>query len=594
MLRIAFILIVLFAIAMGFAWLADHPGTVEIRWDYIGSVVELPLLYLMIGIAALVALVMIIWWAISSILHSPQAFGRWRSGRRRDRGYAALSQGLIAAGAGNAPAARRLVRDSSKLLSNEPLVDLLDAQTALLEGRREDARTKFEQMLENDNTRLLGLRGLYLEAQKEKEGAAAYHFATLAHEAAPETPWASEGLLKAQAAHGDWQKALKTLETSRNSGLHEKAEYNRKRAVILTALAMDEETGDPDQARNHAAAAHKLAPDFAPAAIIAARLTSRFGDLKKAARILETCWKKEPHPDVADTYVHLRSGDSTHDRLKRAYSLAEKRSSHAEGQLAIASAAIDAQEWDEARRALESALRMNPTERTCLLMADLEEAEHGDRGRVREWLSRALLSPKDAAWTADGYVSETWAPISPVTGELDAFEWRVPLAEIGGPEVKVDYSRLEVADPVVPVPVKSVAKEEDEEATVIELAIAASAVSVAASNSARAAEKEDVLVPSHSIAGAEIISGDDGKDEIDDAVIVVDEPETPTASKVTNAAVKEPEVVNGTAATPAAPSQSNSPYKGRDLDKDGDGIIDHRPDDPGTSDEPKKKKNLFF
>jgi HemY protein len=67
------------------------------------------------------------------------------------------------------------------------------------------------------------------------------------------------------------------------------------------------------------------------------------------------------------------------------------------------------------------------------MMADLEEAEHGDRGRVREWLARAVRAPRDPAWTADGITSETWAPVSPVSGRLDAFEWKVPVESLGGP-----------------------------------------------------------------------------------------------------------------------------------------------------------------
>ena len=35
------------------------------------------------------------------------------------------------------------------------------------------------------------------------------------------------------------------------------------------------------------------------------------------------------------------------------------------------------------------------------------------------------MRPRDPAWTADGVVSERWAAISPVTGALDAFQWRV-------------------------------------------------------------------------------------------------------------------------------------------------------------------------
>jgi HemY protein len=40
---------------------------------------------------------------------------------------------------------------------------------------------------------------------------------------------------------------------------------------------------------------------------------------------------------------------------------------------------------------------------------------------------RALHDP---AWTADGYVSDRWRPVSPVTGRLDAFQWQTPVAAL--------------------------------------------------------------------------------------------------------------------------------------------------------------------
>ncbi len=63
-------------------------------------------------------------------------------------------------------------------------------------------------------------------------------------------------------------------------------------------------------------------------------------------------------------------------------------------------------------------------------MAELERAEHSDEGRAREWLARALHAAPDPAWTADGHVSDRWLPVSPVTGRLDAFDWRVPLTGV--------------------------------------------------------------------------------------------------------------------------------------------------------------------
>src|SRR5262249_1244673 len=50
------------------------------------------------------------------------------------------------------------------------------------------------------------------------------------------------------------------------------------------------------------------------------------------------------------------------------------------------------------------------------------------RGAPREGMTGGLNARRDPAWTADGFVSDRWLPASPVTGRLDAFAWRDPLA----------------------------------------------------------------------------------------------------------------------------------------------------------------------
>ncbi len=76
----------------------------------------------------------------------------------------------------------------------------------------------------------------------------------------------------------------------------------------------------------------------------------------------------------------MRSGDSVRDRLKRVTKLSELRANHPEGALAVARAAIDAHDWQAARNALGGAMRANPTERVCLLMAEIEAANTATRG----------------------------------------------------------------------------------------------------------------------------------------------------------------------------------------------------------------------
>ena len=63
-------------------------------------------------------------------------------------------------------------------------------------------------------------------------------------------------------------------------------------------------------------------------------------------------------------------------------------------------------------------------------MAEIERTEHGDSGRARAWTLRAVRALHDPAWTADGYVTDRWRPVSPVTGRLDAFQWQTPVAAL--------------------------------------------------------------------------------------------------------------------------------------------------------------------
>jgi HemY protein len=56
---------------------------------------------------------------------------------------------------------------------------------------------------------------------------------------------------------------------------------------------------------------------------------------------------------------------------------------------------------------------------------------------------RALHDP---AWTADGYVSDRWRPVSPVTGRLDAFQWQTPVAALPSDKgAAIEYSPFEEA-----------------------------------------------------------------------------------------------------------------------------------------------------
>jgi HemY protein len=234
-----------------------------------------------------------------------------------------------------------------------------------------------------------------------------------------------------QARAGDYDGALNTLAIARDNGHVEPSVALRRRAILLTAEARDAEGADPDKALRLANEALRLAPSLVPAAEIAGRVLASKGESRQASRLIVRTWKLSPHPDLALVYAFARAGDSPRERLKRVKYLASLTPTDIEGPIAVANAAIEAHEWDEARGALAPYLDGRPPARVCTLMARIEAGELGDKGREREWLARALRAPRDRAWIADGYISDRWLPVSPVTGAVDGFEWKAPVDAIG-------------------------------------------------------------------------------------------------------------------------------------------------------------------
>jgi HemY protein len=442
MIRVILYLALVALLAAGAVWLAERPGDVTITW--LGWRIETSVMVAATAIALVVAIAMMTWSLIRLVLRSPDLVRTALSQRRGVRGYLAISRGLIAVGAGDVRTARKAAGEADRTAPGEPLALLLNAQCAQLAGDRAAAELAFRAMAERDDTKLLGLRGLYVEAQRRKDAVAAQRFAEEAAKAAPSLSWAGQAVLEFRSTAGDWAGALAALDRNSRYGLVDRTQYKRQRAVLMTARALAAEEEDRDRARALALDAVKLAPTLVPAVELAGRLLGEAGELRRASRIIEKAWQVNPHPDLAEAYAHLRSGDSARERLARVQLLALKAPGHIESALAVARAALDAQEFGTARAALKPLLK-EPTQRVAALMAEIEQRESGDEGRAREWMARALRAPRDPKWTADGIVSDRWMPVSPASGRLDAFEWKVPVAEIAEAPKVIEADEAQVA-----------------------------------------------------------------------------------------------------------------------------------------------------
>ena len=451
MIRVLLYFVVLALLAAGGVWLIHHPGHVTLDW--FGAVVTTSAALLVIAVA-LAAIV--IWSVIRFVLGFPSFVAVFARQRRREKGYAALSRGLIAVGAGDARTAGKAATQANRHLRNDPLAIMLRAQSAHMNGDDDTARYAFETLAQRDDTRVLGLRGLHAEATRRGDDEAARHFAVAAHRATP-LPWSAQAVLEHRASEGDWETALSTVESAVAARLIDKATGDRQRAVLETAIAYQKEAVAPDEALALARAAVKRAPDLAPPVVLAARLLTRRGEIGKASKLIEKAWPRCQHPDIARAYLDVRPGDSTSDRLQRARALMAIASFDPVSRMLVARAALAAKDFAGARAAMAPLIAegKRPTVRMSLLMAEVEEAEHGDLGQWREWLARASRAPLDPAWVADGIVYDHWAPVSPTTGRLDAFSWQVPAERLGPAMEAMPAPRRPVAEQIEVVPLEA-------------------------------------------------------------------------------------------------------------------------------------------
>jgi len=456
MIRLIVLIVIAGLAAFGLSFLFDLDGHASLTLN--GLVYETSPAIAALGILALAIALAIIWSLMRFVFRLPSLISLGLSARRRYKGHLAISRGMIALGSGDQKHADKCARDALRLLGPEPLALLLSAQSAQLNGQRLDAERAFRDMLAIDDTRLLGLRGLFIEAQRSGDLDTAFRHAKEAAMLFPKSQWPWEALLDHHAKSGAWREALQDLFHLQSH--IDKLHYRRRRAVLLTAEAMQKSDAEPDAALDDLKEATKLAPDLVPAVTAYARLLSRRGDYRKATKVLEAAWSLAAHPDIAEAYVSVRPGDAARERLARAEKLFKLHNDDADSRYALAQAALTAREFDKARDTLAPLLTLHPSVRICLLMADIEDAEHGTQGHVREWLARASRAPRDAAWIADGVIADHWAPISPVTGKIDAFQWTRPreiLADRRVSQALDGAPRAALPDPIdiTPEPIKA-------------------------------------------------------------------------------------------------------------------------------------------
>lgn len=431
MIRLFTYLLLSLALVSGLAIVLSTPGSVLLtfgEWTLQPSLAVATL-----TLTALFLVLLFTLWLLRRIFAIPAALANAQKRASERSAVQALSNSLIALESGDAQRAKSLAQEAGNRLADPTAAKLLEARANLKLNQWSEARDGYKNLLEDERTSVAALSGLYDQALAQNRPDAAIRFAQEAHAKSPSLPWASREVFAQLAQSEDWEGAIAHIEAEQAKNKKQREDKNHRLAVAHTALASQWEDSDPPNALSHAQTALKLHPNFIPAALIASRLFSANSEVRKASSLLKRVWRQTSHPHLAILYAHAQTGASAQTRLDRIKELIPVPAPDATSALCVAQIAVEAQDYVMARNVLAGFSTADPTRDICLAMAKIEEGQNQDFGRAREWLSKAVSAPADKAWTADGTTLEAWQPLSPVSKNFDAVEWKVPVTAPAAP-----------------------------------------------------------------------------------------------------------------------------------------------------------------
>ena len=359
------------------------------------------------------------------------AISRYFDRNRERKGYEALAEGMVALASGEGHLAMTKAARAEKYLGKPRLTNLLTAQAAEMTGDRKKAEDTYKKLLQDNQTRFVGVRGIMKQRLEDGDTDTALKLAEKAFALKPKHEETQDVLLRLQAEKSDWIGARRTLNAKLKSGSLPRDVYRRRDAVLALSEArgiIDE--GKTIESREAAIEANRLSPDLIPAAVMAARGYLADGNARYATRVLVKAWNVQPHPDLAAAFAEIVADETPQARLKRFQALIKTSPDDPESRMLLAELYIAAEDFPEAKRALGDLVETDPTARVLTLMAAIERGSGADDSVVRGWLTRALTAPRGPQWVCDNcqHIHGGWAPTCNNCGGFDTLTWRRPPA----------------------------------------------------------------------------------------------------------------------------------------------------------------------
>ena len=442
LIKIIFFIGLVGALAWGAGFLLEAEGGLQIRalgYELSpGPLESVLLLIVLVFVVWLLLKVLALLVAVLKFLNGDEtALSRYFDRNRERKGFDALSEGLMALASGEGRLAMAKAAKADKYLNKPELTNLLIAQAAEMAGDTRKAEETYRKLVENEQTRFVGVRGIMKQKLAAGDNETALKLAEKAFALKPKHEETGDILLRLQAEKEDWTGARKTLSTKLRNGQLPRDVHKRRDAVLALSEAKDVIADDSTiEKREAAIEANRLSPDLIPAAVMAAKGYIEKGKPRYATRVLKKAWEVRPHPDLAAAFAAIEPSETPAARIKRFAALTKIKPENPETKMLLAELHIANEDFPAARRALGDLVEKDPDARSVTLMAAIERGEGASDTVVKGWLARAIAVPRGPQWICDNchHIHAEWKPICENCSSFDTLEWkRPPLSEVAMP-----------------------------------------------------------------------------------------------------------------------------------------------------------------
>jgi HemY protein len=312
--RLLFYVIIIALLAVAAVWFASGSGDIVAAWrNYEITMSTANFVFATLLAITLLAVVIPM---ILGLFSAPFRWWRKRQEAKYKKGLQLVTETLAAISTGDAAQAENLMKRSAKLLHQQPIVPLLQAQLAGMKKNESQLQQAFQSMLAFPETKALGSKSLAEFHMRKGNVIPAIPHAEQALNLEPKNSQSLKTTLALYVKSEQYDRAYELITQGKKRKSLTKPEATALQAMLTYLQALQaEKINDDDKARNLLQTAFNLAPERSYIAIKAIDMHNTDQHIKTAITMLKRSWERYFTPDLVPLAQDLLLDKQTKRKL---------------------------------------------------------------------------------------------------------------------------------------------------------------------------------------------------------------------------------------------------------------------------------------